>query len=83
MYADAGIPALTEWFDRALTTPWESVSRLISDEQPMIERTLIELADEAGCHLILTTGGTGPAPRDVAPEATLAGAHKVKPGFGE
>ena len=83
VYADAGIPALTEWFDSALTTPWESLSRLISDEQPMIELTLIELADEAGCHLIITTGGTGPAPRDVTPEATLAVAHKVMPGFGE
>ncbi len=58
-------------------------SRLIPDEQPIIEQTLIELCDVAGCHLVLTTGGTGPAPRDVTPEATLAVAHKVMPGFGE
>jgi molybdopterin adenylyltransferase len=82
-YQDAGLPALQEWFARALTSPWHAVTRLIPDEQQLIEATLIELADAAGCHLILTTGGTGPAPRDVTPEATLTVAHKVLPGFGE
>jgi len=83
VYEDKGIPALREWFERALTTPWRMETRLIPDEQAAIERTLIELCDSAGCHLVLTTGGTGPAPRDVTPEATLAVAHKVMPGFGE
>ena len=82
-YEDAGLPALQEWFDAALTSPWHSVTRLIPDEQAQIEATLIELADCEGCQLILTTGGTGPAPRDVTPEATLAVADKVLPGFGE
>ena len=66
-----------------LASPWRMENRLIPDEQAEIERTLIELADTAGCHLVMTTGGTGPAPRDVTPEATLAVAHKVLPGFGE
>lgn len=83
VYEDKGIPALTEWFGAALTSPWRLESRLIPDEQPVIEATLIELCDTAGCHLVLTTGGTGPAPRDVTPEATLAVADKVMPGFGE
>jgi len=83
VYQDAGLPALQEWFSRALSSPWESVTRLIPDEQVQIEAMLIELADIEGCHLILTTGGTGPAPRDVTPEATLAVADKVMPGFGE
>jgi molybdopterin adenylyltransferase len=83
VYEDKGIPALQEWFAAALTSPWRLESRLIPDEQPVIERTLIELCDGVGCHLVLTTGGTGPAPRDVTPEATLAVAHKVMPGFGE
>jgi molybdopterin adenylyltransferase len=83
VYEDAGLPALKEWFERALTSPWQVVNRLIPDEQALIESTLVELADVEGCHLILTTGGTGPAPRDVTPEATLAVAHKVLPGFGE
>ena len=82
-YQDAGLPALQEWFGTALTSPWYSTTRLIPDEQALIESTLVELADVEGCHLILTTGGTGPAPRDVTPEATLAVAHKVLPGFGE
>jgi len=82
-YEDKGIPALREWFDAALASPWRTETRLIADEQPLIEQTLIELIDGAGCHLVLTTGGTGPAPRDVTPEATLAVAHKVMPGFGE
>jgi len=83
VYQDAGLPALEEWFTRALLSPWQSVTRLIPDEQALIEATLIELADTEHCDLILTTGGTGPAPRDVTPEATLAVAHKVLPGFGE
>ena len=83
VYQDAGLPALQDWFTQALSSPWQSVTRLIPDEQQLIEATLIELADREGCHLILTTGGTGPAPRDVTPEATLAIAHKVLPGFGE
>jgi len=82
-YEDKGIPALRDWFDAALATPWRMETRLIPDEQALIEQTLIELCDTAGCHLVLTTGGTGPAPRDVTPEATLAVAHKVMPGFGE
>jgi molybdopterin adenylyltransferase len=82
-YEDKGIPALREWFGTALASPWRMETRLIPDEQPVIERTLIELCDEVGCHLVLTTGGTGPAPRDVTPEATLAVAHKLMPGFGE
>jgi molybdopterin adenylyltransferase len=83
VYEDKGIPALQDWLGKALTTPWEAVTRLIPDDQPSIEKTLIELCDEAGCALVLTTGGTGPALRDVTPEATLAVAHKVMPGFGE
>ncbi len=83
VYADQGIPALKEWLGQALASPWRMETRLIADEQAVIEQTLIELCDTAGCHLVLTTGGTGPAPRDVTPEATLAVAHKVMPGFGE
>ena len=83
VYEDKGIPALTEWFAGALASPWRMETRLIPDEQAAIEQTLIELCDTVGCHLVLTTGGTGPAPRDVTPEATLAVAHKVMPGFGE
>lgn len=83
VYEDKGIPTLREWFAAALTTPWRMETRLIPDEQAAIEKTLIELCDVAGCHLVLTTGGTGPALRDVTPEATLAVAHKVMPGFGE
>ncbi|HSS70937.1 MAG TPA: molybdopterin adenylyltransferase [Casimicrobiaceae bacterium] len=83
VYEDKGIPGLTDWFAAALKTPWRMETRLIPDDQPTIERTLIELTDSAGCALVLTTGGTGPAPRDVTPEATLAVAHRVLPGFGE
>jgi molybdopterin adenylyltransferase len=83
VYEDKGIPGLKEWFAAALRTPWRMETRLIPDEQPLIERTLIELVDTVGCDLVLTTGGTGPAPRDVTPEATLSVAHKVLPGFGE
>jgi molybdopterin adenylyltransferase len=83
VYADQGLPALQAWLGRALRNPVDWVTRLIPDEQPQIEAALKELVDEAGCHLVLTTGGTGPAPRDVTPEATLAIADKVMPGFGE
>jgi molybdopterin adenylyltransferase len=83
VYEDKGIPALREWFGAAMASPWRMESRLIPDEQPVIEQTLIELADTVGCNLVMTTGGTGPAPRDVTPEAALAVAHKVLPGFGE
>ena len=82
-YQDAGLPALTEWLNQTLANPWQAIERLIPDEQPVIEGALIELVDIEGCHLILTTGGTGPAPRDVTPEATVAVADKVLPGFGE
>lgn len=83
VYEDKGIPALQDWFRQALKTPWEMLTRLIPDEQSEIEATLKELVDQQGCHLVLTTGGTGPALRDVTPEATLAVADKVMPGFGE
>jgi len=83
VYSDEGIPALEEWLSRALLNPLELERRLIPDERPVIEATLRELADERGCHLVVTTGGTGPAPRDVTPEATLAVADRVMPGFGE
>jgi len=83
VYQDEGIPALKEWFARALASPWRAETRLIPDERPLIESTLADLADRVGCHLVLTTGGTGPAPRDVTPEATLAVADKLMPGFGE
>ncbi|MGL1832578.1 molybdopterin adenylyltransferase [Rhodocyclaceae bacterium SMB388] len=82
-YEDQGIPALQDWLGKALTSPWRAELRLIPDDRPLIERTLIELADDAGCSLILTTGGTGPAPRDLTPEATLAVGHREMPGFGE
>ncbi len=83
VYEDAGLPSLEAWLASALVTPFRTEKRLIPDEQPVIERTLVELADVAGCDLVLTTGGTGPAPRDVTPDATLAVAHRVMPGFGE
>lgn len=83
VYQDQGIPALEQFFQQALATPYQVVTRLIPDEQPVIEATLKALADEERCHLVLTTGGTGPAPRDVTPEATVAVADKVMPGFGE
>ena len=83
VYEDKGIPALKQWFGAALATPWTMVTRLIPDEQIMIERTLKELVDQEKCQLVLTTGGTGPALRDVTPEATLAVADRVMPGFGE
>jgi molybdopterin adenylyltransferase len=83
VYEDKGIPALQDWLSRALRNPVEWETRLIPDEQPTISATLCELVDTALCDLVLTTGGTGPALRDVTPEATLAVAHKEMPGFGE
>ena len=83
VYEDKGIPALQEWLNSALTTPWRAETRLIADDQASIENTLKELVDRNKCHLVLTTGGTGPALRDVTPEATLAVADKEMPGFGE
>ena len=83
IYEDKGIPALQEWLSGALTTPWRAETRLIADDRQTIENTLIELVDRSRCHLVLTTGGTGPALRDVTPEATLAVADKEMPGFGE
>ena len=82
-YEDKGIPALQEWFERALTSPCRMEARLIPDERTQIERALIELVDELGCDLVVTTGGTGPTRRDVTPEATLAVGTKEMPGFGE
>ena len=82
-YADQGIPALQDWLGRALQNPIDWQTRLIPDEQDQISDALRELVDIAGCHLVLTTGGTGPAPRDVTPEATMAVADKLMPGFGE
>jgi molybdopterin adenylyltransferase len=83
VYEDKGIPALTEWLASAITTPYRLEPRLIPDERAHIEKTLVELVDGARCHLVLTTGGTGPARRDVTPEATLAVGTKEMPGFGE
>ncbi|GDX05438.1 molybdopterin adenylyltransferase [Buttiauxella sp. A111] len=83
VYQDKGIPALVDWLEKTLTTPFQIETRLIPDEQPLIEQALCELVDEMACHLVLTTGGTGPARRDVTPDATLAIADRVMPGFGE
>lgn len=83
VYQDQGIPALNDWLARALTTPFEAVTRLIQDDAAAIAGALIELVDTERCHLVLTTGGTGPARRDVTPEATLAVATREMPGFGE
>jgi molybdopterin adenylyltransferase len=83
VYEDLGLPTLRDWLARALKNPITWVTRLIPDEQPAISAALRELVDEAGCALVLTTGGTGPAPRDVTPEATLAVADRLMPGFGE
>lgn len=83
LYEDQGIPALTMWLQAALAMPWRAVTRIIPDERAVIEATLRDLADVACCDLVLTTGGTGPAPRDVTPEATLAVAERELPGFGE
>jgi molybdopterin adenylyltransferase len=84
VYKDEGIPSLKEWLASAIASPaWRDETRLIADEQALIESTLVDLVDRRGCHLVLTTGGTGPAPRDVTPEATVAVADKLMPGFGE
>jgi molybdopterin adenylyltransferase len=83
VYEDKGIPSLQEWLKSALITPFTAEARLIADDQALIENTLIDLVDVQGCHLILTTGGTGPALRDVTPEATLNIGEKEMPGFGE
>ena len=83
IYQDQGIPALESWLKAAVSSEFETLSRLIPDEQAMIEEALCELVDERGCHLVLTTGGTGPARRDVTPDATLAVADRLMPGFGE
>lgn len=82
-YEDQGIPALKDWLDKAVVQPSQYVTRLVADEPQAISNALIELVDEVGCDLVLTTGGTGPARRDVTPEATLAVATKEMPGFGE
>lgn len=83
VYSDQGLPTLQQWFARTLTTPFQVHQRLIADDRPTIERTLIELVDDVGCDLVLTTGGTGPSARDVTPEATLAVSTREMPGFGE
>ncbi|MBD2795303.1 molybdopterin adenylyltransferase [Xenorhabdus sp. 18] len=83
VYQDKGLPALEAWLKKTITTPFSVETRLIPDEQILIEQTLCELVDELGCHLVLTTGGTGPARRDVTPDATLAVADREMPGFGE
>jgi len=82
-YQDQGIPLLRQWLDAALASPWQAVERLVSDEADAISTALIDLVDVYGCDLVLTTGGTGPARRDVTPEATLAVATREMPGFGE
>ncbi len=82
-YEDRGGPAIRDYFSQTLASPWEAVCRVIADEQPLIERTLVELADDEHCCLIVTTGGTGPALRDITPEATAAVCSKLMPGFGE
>lgn len=82
-YEDLGGPAIREWFERALVSPWQAVSRVVPDEQVQIEALLRELTDQAACCLIVTTGGTGPAKRDVTPEATEAVCDKLLDGFGE
>ena len=82
-YEDQGLPGLRDWLTRALASPWQAHERLIADERCDIETTLIELVDDVGCDLVLTTGGTGPARRDVTPEATRAVATREMPGFGE
>jgi molybdopterin adenylyltransferase len=82
-YEDLGGPAIRVWLERALTSAWEPVARMIPDEREQVEATLKELCDQHGCCLVVTTGGTGPAPRDITPEATEAVIEKLMPGFGE
>ncbi len=84
VYRDEGIPALQDWLAKAVASPRLKIeTRLIPDEQALVEKALVELVDKVGCHLVLTTGGTGPAQRDVTPEATVNVADKLMPGFGE
>jgi molybdopterin adenylyltransferase len=83
VYQDLGIPGLRDWLEKALSSPWQAIERLIPDEKDAISKTLIELVDQESCDLVFTTGGTGPAARDITPEATLAVADKELPGFGE
>ncbi len=83
VYVDRGGPAIIEALSRILSSPWQPESRLIADDRALIERSLAELCDECGCPLVVTTGGTGPAPRDLTPEATAAVCDKMLPGFGE
>jgi molybdopterin adenylyltransferase len=83
IYKDEGLPSLKSWLSRALISPWENIERLIPDERPIIAQTLIDLVDNQGCDIVFTTGGTGPAPRDITPEATLDVADRELPGFGE
>lgn len=82
-YEDLGGPAIVAWINKAITNDWQPVKRVIPDEQDLVEQTLRELCDEQGCHLVVTTGGTGPAKRDITPEATEAVCEKMMPGFGE
>lgn len=82
-YEDRGGPAIRDYLNEVLTSAWEPVARVISDDQPVVEQTLIELCDTENCCLVITTGGTGPAQRDITPEATEAVAEKLMPGFGE
>ena len=82
-YEDQGGPAILAWLGKALSSPWQPVARVIPDEQGLVEHTLRELCDEHACCLVVTTGGTGPAPRDITPEATEAVCEKMMPGFGE
>lgn len=83
VYQDLGLPGLRDWLSSAIASPWEAIERLIPDDRQTISETLVRLTDVEGCDLVLTTGGTGPAPRDVTPDATLAVADKELPGFGE
>lgn len=82
-YEDLGGPAIKSWLDKALAHPWTPVQRIVPDEQDQVEAALVDLCDQQQCHLVVTTGGTGPAKRDITPEATLAVADKVMDGFGE
>ncbi len=82
-YTDQGVPSLREWLGQALSSPWQAVERLVADDAAAISAALVDLVDQQGCDLVLTTGGTGPARRDVTPEATLAVATREMPGFGE
>ncbi|HYA75480.1 MAG TPA: molybdopterin adenylyltransferase [Burkholderiaceae bacterium] len=83
VYADLGLPSLRDWLARAMRSPWRAFERLVADESPAIQSALVELVDQCRCDLVLTTGGTGPARRDVTPEATRAVATREMPGFGE